>query len=391
MNPLRKIFDKVKPTFEKGGKLGFLQSTFEAFESFAFVPNTTARSGTHIHDAIDLKRTMTVVILALLPALFFGMWNVGFQHHLAFGQTMTFVGMLWFGMIKVLPVVAVSYIVGLGIEFASAQLRGHEVNEGFLVTGMLIPLIMPVGTPLWMVGLATAFAVIIGKEVFGGTGMNIFNPALLARAFIFFAYPSHISGDKVWIAGLNKAPLIDAVSGATPLANAAAGEMDKLPSVFDLFFGFIPGSIGETSTLAIFLGAVILLYTGVASWKVMLSCVAGALSTGFVLNLIDATPYMALPPYYHLLMGGFAFGTVFMVTDPVTGTQTSTGKWIYGFLTGMLAILIRVFNPGYPEGMMLAILFMNAFAPLIDHYVVAANIRRRMERARAVNTTKKEI
>ncbi|MDR0694009.1 MAG: NADH:ubiquinone reductase (Na(+)-transporting) subunit B [Prevotellaceae bacterium] len=382
MKFLRNIIDKMKPAFEKGGKFGFLHSTFEAFESFVFVPNTTSQSGVHIHDSNDLKRTMTTVIVALLPVLLFGMWNIGYQRHLAFGEAMTGWEMFLFGFLKVLPIIVVSYVVGLGIEFTAAQIRKHEVNEGFLVTGMLIPLIMPVDCPLWMVGLATAFAVIIGKEVFGGTGMNIFNPALLARAFIFFAYPSHMSGGNVWIAGMKDTPAIDAITGATPLAHATAGEMDKLPSAYDMFFGFIPGSIGETSTLAILIGALILIYTGVASWKIMLSCIGGALATGFVLNIVGGdNPYMHLSPFYHLLMGGFAFGTVFMATDPVTGAQTATGKWIYGFLIGTFTILVRVFNQGYPEGMMLAILFMNAFAPLIDHYVVAANIRKRMKRS----------
>ena len=385
MKFVRNIIDKVKPPFQKGNKLGFLHSTFEAFESFAFVPNTTSKSGTHIHDSIDLKRTMTVVIIALMPALLFGIWNVGFLHAHTCGVDMGFWEMCWYGILRVFPIILVSYAVGLGIEFAAAQLRGHEVNEGFLVTGMLIPLIMPIGVPLWMVALATAFAVIIGKEIFGGTGMNIFNPALLARAFVFFSYPSHISGDKVWISGISNQPAIDAASGATPLAHAAAGEMDKLPSIFDMFFGFIPGSIGETSTLAILLGAVILIYTGIGSWKIMLSCVVGALGVGFLLNLTAANSYMELPAYYHLLLGGFAFGAVFMATDPVTGTQTEIGKWIYGFLIGALAVLIRVFNAGYAEGMMLAILFMNAFAPLIDHYVVQANIRRRMKRTKLQN------
>ncbi|MDR3350652.1 MAG: NADH:ubiquinone reductase (Na(+)-transporting) subunit B [Prevotellaceae bacterium] len=380
MKFLRNIIDKVKPAFERGGKFGFLHSTFEAFESFIFVPNTTSKSGAHIHDSNDLKRTMTTVIIALLPALLFGMWNIGYQRHLAFGEAMTGGEMFTFGFLKVLPIIVVSYVVGLGIEFASAQLRKHEVNEGFLVTGMLIPMIVPVDCPLWMVGLATAFAVIIGKEVFGGTGMNIFNPALLARAFLFFSYPSHMSGGTVWIAGMKDAPAMDAVTGATPLAHATAGEIDKLPSAYDMFFGFIPGSVGETSTLAILIGALILIYTGVASWKIMLSCVGGALVTGFALNIIGGNPYMNISPFYHLLMGGFAFGTVFMATDPVTGAQTATGKWIYGFLIGTLTVLIRVFNQGYPEGMMLAILLMNAFAPLIDHYVIAAHIRRRTKR-----------
>jgi Na+-transporting NADH:ubiquinone oxidoreductase subunit B len=383
MKFLRDFLDKIKPTFEKGGKLYMFRSTFDAFESFLFVPNTTTKSGTHIRDINDLKHTMTVVLVALMPALLFGMWNVGYQHTLATAGNLHFWSMLWFGFLKVLPIIIISYIVGLGIEFISAQIRGHEVNEGFLVTGMLIPMIMPVDCPLWMIGLATAFAVIIGKEVFGGTGMNIFNPALLARAFVFFAYPSQISGDKVWIAGLGKGDgIIDGFSGATPLAEAASGDIDKLPSITDLFFGFIPGSIGETSTLAILLGAAILIYTGIGSWKVILSCVIGALAAGFLCNAFAANAYMELPAYYHLIMGGFAFGAVFMATDPVSGAQTETGKWIYGFLIGVLAVTIRVFNQGYPEGMMLAILFMNAFAPLIDHYVVEANIKRRLKRAK---------
>ena len=381
MKLLRKFLDKIKPAFEKDGKLKMFHYTFEAFESFLFVPNTTAKSGAHIRDINDLKRTMIVVLTALMPALLFGMWNVGYQHNLATAGEMAFLDMFWFGFLKVLPIIVVTYVVGLGIEFIAAQVRGHEVNEGFLVTGMLIPLIMPVDCPLWMVGLATAFAVIIGKEVFGGTGMNIFNPALLARAFVFFAYPSHITGTKVWVAGLTAGEgVVDGFSGATPLANAAAGE--QLPSIADMFFGFIPGSIGETSTLAILIGAAILIYTGIGSWKVMLSCVVGALGVGYLLNFTAVNPYMEMAPYVHLLMGGFAFGAVFMATDPVTGAQTETGKWIYGFLIGAFTITVRVFNLGYPEGMMLAILFMNAFAPLIDHYVVEANIRRRLKRAK---------
>ncbi|MDR1680329.1 MAG: NADH:ubiquinone reductase (Na(+)-transporting) subunit B [Prevotellaceae bacterium] len=378
---LRKIIDKIKPSFERGARFGFLHSTFEAFESFAFVPNKTTQSGAHIRDCNDLKRVMTVVIIALMPALFFGCWNIGYQHAHTFGVEMTFGAMWLYGFLRVLPVIIVSYAVGLGIEFTAAQLRGHEVNEGFLVTGMLIPLVMPVGVPLWMVGLATAFAVIIGKEIFGGTGMNIFNPALLARAFIFFSYPSQISGDRVWVAGLQSPSAVDVTTGATPLAEVATGGIDRLPSVADLFFGFIPGSIGETSTLAVLIGAVILIYTGVASWKIMFSCVVGLIATGVLLNLVAVNPYMAMPPYYHLLMGGFAFGAVFMATDPVTAAQTEVGKWLYGFLIGALTVLIRVFNEGYPEGMMLAILLMNAFAPLIDHYAVALHIRRRLQRS----------
>lgn len=381
MKILRKLLDNVKPAFEKDGKLKMFHSTFDAFETFLFVPNTTAKSGAHVRDVNDLKHTITVVIVALMPALLFGMWNVGYQHNIAVAGAMGFMEMFWFGFLKVLPIIIVSYVVGLGIEFTAAQLRGHEVNEGFLATGLLIPLIMPVDCPLWMIGLATAFAVLIGKEVFGGTGMNIWNPALLARAFVFFAYPSQISGDKVWIAGLGaNEGIVDGFSGATPLAHAAAG--DTMPSIADMFFGFIPGSIGETSTLAILLGAVILIYTGIGSWKIMLSCVLGALGVGFLLNLTAANAYMEMPAYIHLVMGGFAFGAVFMATDPVTGAQTETGKWIYGFLIGALTIIIRVFNQGYPEGMMLAILLMNTFAPLIDHYVVEANIRRRLKRAK---------
>jgi len=397
---------KIKPTFSKGGKLSFLRSTFDAFEDFLFVPNKVTRRGTHIRDANDLKRMMTVVIVAALPALLFGMWNVGYQHFLATGVstgiqstgTSTvlqafgistgiftsgpgFLTTFWYGFLKVIPLVLVSYIVGLGIEFISAQIRGHEVNEGYLVTGLLIPLIMPVDVPLWMLALSVAFAVIIGKEIFGGTGMNIWNPALLARAFLFFAYPSHISGSTVWIAGLTKGTdIVDGFSGATPLANAAAG-LD-IPSLQQLFLGTIPGSIGETSTLAILLGAALLLFTGVASWKIMISCIVGALSVGGLANGLAINPYMALPAYCHLLLGGFAFGAVFMATDPVTGAQTETGKWIYGFLIGAFTICLRLFNPGYPEGMMLAILLMNTFAPLIDHYVVQSSIRRRAKRAK---------
>ena len=288
-----------------------------------------------------------------------------------------------------MPIVAVSYIVGLGIEFAFAQSRKHEINEGFLVSGMIIPLVMPVDVPLWMVAVATAFAVVIGKEIFGGTGMNIWNPALLARAFVFFSYPSHISGDKIWVAGLNKAQTIaDGFSGATPLAKAAAANSDivnELPSAFDMFFGFIPGSIGETSKLAILIGAAILVFTGTGSWKVMLSGIAGVFATGYLMNAIGGNPYMEMPPYYHFLMGGLLFGLVFMATDPVTSSQTETGKWIYGFLIGVLVVVIRLFNPAYPEGTMLVILLMNTFAPLIDYYVVGANIRRRMKRAKAIS------
>ena len=382
MKGLLNLVNKLKPTFSKGGKLGFLHSTFDAFETFLFVPDTVTKKGAHIRDSIDLKRVMSVAVFAVLPAAAFGIWNIGHQHSLAFGLDMTFWAKVWFGFIKFLPLLLVSYIVGLGIEFASAQIRGHEVNEGYLVSGILIPLIMPVDVPLWILALGVAFAVIIGKEVFGGTGMNIWNPALLARAFVFFAYPSHISGDAIWIEGLKDKvlPIADGFSGATPLANAAAGV--QIPDFMQMFIGNIPGSIGETSTLAILIGAFILILTGVGSWKSMLSCVIGALAVGYLFNAFaEPGTYAALPAYYHLVMGGFAFGTVYMVTDPVTSAQTEKGKWIYGFLIGALTVTIRLFNPGYPEGMMLAILFMNTFAPLIDHYVIEGNIKRRVKRA----------
>lgn len=383
MKVLKKLVDNIKPTFSKGGKLGFLHSTFDAFETFLFVPDHVTKKGVHIKDSIDLKRTMTMVILALMPALLFGMYNTGYQHNLSIGGDMTFWAMFWFGFLKVLPLIIVSYVVGLGIEFIAAQIRGHEVNEGYLVTGMLIPLIMPVDVPLWILSLSVIFAVIVGKEVFGGTGMNIWNPALLSRAFVFFAYPSQISGDKIWIEGLSSGQgIVDGFSGATPLAHAAAGEFDKMPSFMDMFIGFIPGSIGETSTLAILIGAAMLLWTGIASWKIMLSTFAGGILTGLLLNAVGPEgSYMSMPAINHLVMGGFAFGAVFMATDPVTGSQTERGKWIYGFLIGVMAILIRVFNPGYPEGMMLAILLLNTFAPFIDHFVVQSNIKRRLRRA----------
>lgn len=389
MKRLRELIDKIKPNFEKGGKFEKLHSTFDAFETFLFVPNRVTRSGSHIRDCLDLKRVMIVVVVALMPALLFGMYNTGLQHFRAMGVADASVWTcFWFGFLKVLPIIIVSYVVGLGIEFISAQIRGHEVNEGFLVSGMLIPMVMPVDIPLWMVAVATAFAVIIGKEVFGGTGMNVFNPALLARAFIFFGYTPYISGEKVWVAGLtNGTGVVDGYSGATPLTDAASAVLTKADQVqwtygapIDWFLGTIPGCIGETSTLAILIGAVILLWTGIASWRIMLSVFAGGYLTGLLFNLIGANAYMDIPAYYHLIIGGFAFGAVFMATDPVTASQTNTGKFIYGFLIGFLAVMIRVLNPGYPEGMMLAILFMNAVAPLIDYYVVQANIRRRNRR-----------
>lgn len=389
MKLLRKVIDKIKPNFERGGRFGYLHSTFEAFESFLFVPNKVTTRGSHIRDSIDMKRTMSVVVIALIPALLFGIWNVGYLHFLSIGQDADFWQMVGHGVLKVLPIIVVSYVTGLGIEFIFAQIRGHEVNEGFLVSGMLIPLIIPVDVPLWMVAVATAFAVIIGKEVFGGTGMNLLNPALTARAFLFFAYPAWISGDTVWVSGMTRSGgegIIDSFSGATPLAEAAAGNLENIPDILDMFIGIIPGSIGETSTVAILIGAVILWYTGIGSWKIMFSVFAGGLVMGLILNMFAVNPFMEIPAWQHLIMGGFAFGAVFMATDPVTAAQTEKGKWIYGFLIGILAILIRVLNPAYPEGVMLAILLMNVFAPLIDHYVVEANIKRRLKRMKVKRT-----
>ena len=381
MNGLRNMMDKMKPTFSKGGKLSFLGSTFEAFETFLFVPDTTTRRGAHIRDANDMKRTMIMVVVALMPALFFGFYNTGLQHFAMLGQTASWWDCTWFGFLRVLPIIVVSYVVGLGIEFAFAQARGHEVNEGFLVTGLLIPMIMPVDIPLWMVALGTAFAVIFGKEVFGGTGMNVFNPALLARAFIFFAYTPSISGETVWYAGLSRGAIpVDGFSGATALEQlGTTGTMAYSP--MDAFLGFIPGSIGETSTLAILIGAAILLYTGVASWRSMLSVFAGGLLMGWLFQALGVTAY---PAWWHLIVGGFAFGAVFMATDPVTSSQTNTGKYIVGLMTGALAVLIRVVNPAYPEGMMLSILFMNALAPLVDYCVVESSISRRKKRVKLV-------
>ena len=357
---MRKFVDKIKPTFSEGGKLSFLHSTFEGFETFLFVPNTTTSKGSHIRDCNDIKRVMITVVVALLPALLFGMYNIGYQAGIE-GIWRAF----WFGFLEMLPMIIVSYVVGLTIEFAFAQKRKHEINEGFLVTGLLIPMVMPVSVPLWIVALSTAFSVVIGKEVFGGTGMNVFNPALLARAFAFFAYTPQMSGEAVWYA--------DAKTGATALEQlATTGGMEW--SALDAFIGLIPGSAGETSTAAILIGAAILLFTGVASWRIMLSVFVGGLAFGYLFDAVGMTEY---PAYYHLLVGGFAFGAVFMATDPVTSAQTNCGKWIYGFMVGALAVLIRVINPAYPEGMMLSILFMNALAPLIDYFVVERNIARR--------------
>ena len=374
MKALRTLVDKLKPTFTRGGKLGFLASTFGAFETFLFVPNHTTKRGAHIRDCNDMKRTMIVVVLALLPAMLFGCYNTGLQVNLEGWNAFLY------GLVRFLPMLATSYIVGLAIEFVAAQLRGHEVNEGFLVSGFIIPLIMPVSTPLWMIGLGTAFAVIFGKEVFGGTGMNVFNPAVLARAFVFFAYTPHMSGEAVWYSTWKMFGATDATTGATALEQLATnGSMQW--SVADAFFGFIPGSFGETSTLAILIGAAILLFTGIASWKTMISVFAGGAAMAYFFSALGCFDY---PAYYHLIVGGFAFGAVFMATDPVTSAQTSTGKYIVGFLTGAIAILIRQVNPAYPEGMMLSILFMNALAPLVDYFVVEANIRRRANRVKTV-------
>ncbi len=388
MNGLRNLVDKTNPTFEKGGKLGFLHSTFDAFETFLFVPNTVTKKGAHVRDCVDLKRVMIMVVIALVPAMLFGIWNVGYQHSEAFGLDWGFWNIVLYGLVKVLPLYIVSYLVGLGIEFVSAQIQGHEVNEGYLVSGMLIPLIVPVDVPLWMLAIAVAFAVIIGKEVFGGTGMNIWNPALLTRAFLFFSYPSMMSGDTVWTGGVTRFlnegvafqagnGLVDGFSGATPLADPTLANLQ--PQLMDMILGTIPGSVGETSVIAILIGAVILLWTGVASWKIMLSSVAGGLAIGYLGYAVGATD---LPGYYQLVMGGFLFGTVFMATDPVTSAQTECGKWIYGFLVGALAVTVRIWNPGYPEAMMLAILLMNTFAPLIDHYVVEGSIKRRAKKVK---------
>ena len=388
MNGLRNLVDKIKPTFEKGGKLGFLHSTFDAFETFLFVPNTVTKRGAHVRDCVDLKRVMIMVVLALVPAMLFGIWNTGYQHSLAFGLEWGFGDIVLYGLVKVLPLYVVAYLVGLGIEFVSAQIQGHEVNEGYLVSGMLIPLIVPVDVPLWMLAIAVAFAVIIGKEVFGGTGMNIWNPALLTRAFLFFSYPSKMSGDTIWTGGVTRFMnegiayqagngLADGFSGATPLADPTLNNL--APKFMDMVIGTIPGSVGETSVIAILLGAILLIWTGVASWKIMVSSVIGGLAIGYLGYAVGATE---LPGYYQLVMGGFLFGTVFMATDPVTSAQTECGKWIYGFLVGALAVTVRIWNPGYPEGMMLAILLMNTFAPLIDHYVIEGSIKRRAKKVK---------
>lgn len=379
---LKKYIDKLRPSFEENGKLHCFHSVFEGFESFLYVPNTTSKSGTNIHDAIDSKRIMSIVVIALLPALLFGMYNVGWQNYAAAGRlaAASFFDLFGYGFLAVLPKLLVSYIVGLGIEFAWAQMKNEEIQEGYLVSGILIPMIVPVECPLWILALAVAFSVIFVKEIFGGTGMNIFNVAIAARAFMFFSYPTEMSGASVWIAkdsilGLGNT-LPDTFTQATPLALVSKSG-DAGCSLSDMILGFIPGSIGETSVIAIAIGALILLITGIASWKIMLSVFVGGAATALMFYSIGETP---IPWYEHLFLGGFCFGAVFMATDPVTSARTETGKYIYGFLIGLMAIVVRVMNPGYPEGMMLAILFMNMFAPLIDYCVVQHNISSRMRR-----------
>ena len=378
MKLFKNILDSVKPHFLKGGKLEKLYPAYDAFETFLFVPGHTTSHGTHIKDAIDLKRTMAFVVLAMLPCILFGMWNIGDQYHKALNIEVNFLENLIFGFWKFMPLLIVSYAVGLSVEFAFAVSRGHSVNEGYLVSGMLIPLIMPVDVPLWMLAVSVVFAVVIGKEVFGGTGMNILNPALTARAFLFFAYPSYMSGDKVWVHGAS----VDGYSGETILGALAANTNwnSLLWNASDAFYGFIPGSVGETSFIAILIGAALLIFSGIGSWRIILFTFIGGYLTAFLFNLWGANALMSTPAHIHLIIGGFAFGAVFMATDPVTATQTNKGKIIYGLLVGFFAIVIRVFNPAYPEGMMLAILFMNVFAPLIDHYIIESNVKKRLGR-----------
>ena len=376
MNFLRKKLDEIKRPFQKGEKFEKFAPAVNAFDTFLFVPNHTTKTGSHIRDAVDLKRTMVTVIIALLPALIYGIYNTGYQHFSQLGGDFSFLDAFIHGAWKIVPMIVVSYVVGLSIEFAFAVYRGHEVNEGYLVTGLLIPMIMPVDIPLWMVAISVAFAVLIAKEAFGGTGMNILNPALTARAFAFFAYPTYMSGNKVWV---SEASSMDGVSGETILGTLAAdGNVNY--SMFEMFQGSIPGSIAETSTLWIIVGAVILIATGIGSWRIMLGSVLGAAFMGFLFNLWGANALMSFSWMNHLVVGGFAFGVVFMATDPVSAAQTAKGKWIYGVLVGIFCIMIRVFNPAYPEGVMLAILLMNVFAPTIDHYVIQGNINKRKKR-----------
>ena len=396
MKALRNFMNKIEPSFRPGGKLAKLESVYDGMETFLFTPNATSRSGVHIHDGNDMKRTMITVVAALIPALLFGMYNIGYQHYLAIGQSQEgWFTMFLYGLLALLPVIVVSYAVGLGIEFISAQIHHKEIQEGFLVTGILIPLIVPINTPLWMTAVATAFAVIFAKEIFGGTGMNIFNVALITRAFLFFSYPSRMSGDEAFVKmdsafGMGNGTVVDAFTGATPLGQVATSVGDPSMtniigepiSCIDAFIGLIPGSPGETSMIAILIGAAILLLTGIASWRIMCSVFVGGIAMGALVHALPSATYPAsmLDPMTQLCLGGFAFGAVFMATDPVTGARTKVGQYIYGLLIGVFAILIRVYNSGYPEGMMLAILLMNAFAPLIDHCVVSSNIKRRARR-----------
>jgi Na+-transporting NADH:ubiquinone oxidoreductase subunit B len=398
MKFLRNTLDKYKHSFEKGGKWEKFYYVFEAFDTFAFAPNITAQpKGAHIRDAMDMKRLMVTVIISMVPALLFGIYNVGHQHFIALGENAEFMDKVLIGLQQVVPVIIVSYAAGLGVEFIFATIRRHPVNEGFLVTGMLIPLVMPPAIPLWQVAIATIFAVLIGKEAFGGTGMNVLNVALTARAFLYFAYPVNMSGD-VWTYLGEGAKTVEGYSGATPLsiaANAATTGENVVaslgnfasswnPGVYsleNLFIGFMPGSVGETSTLMCLIGALILVATGSGSWKIIVSVFAGAYAMGLFLNLVGGNAFVQLPAHYHLVIGGLAFGAVWMATDPVTASQTETGKWIYGFMIGLFTVLIRVFNPAYPEGIMMAILLMNVFAPLIDYFVVSANKKRRLQRA----------
>ena len=376
MNALRKKFDSLRRPFGKGQKLEKFAPAINAFDTFLFVPNHTTKKGAHIRDAVDLKRTMVTVIIALLPALIYGIYNTGYQYHVQTGESFTFIDAFIHGAFKIVPMIIVSYVVGLTIEFGFAVYRGHEINEGYLVTGLLIPISKPVDIPLWMVGISTAFAVLIAKEAFGGTGMNILNPALTARAFAFFAYPTYMSGNKVWV---SEAGSVDGISGETILGSLAAGQ-DVKYSMIQMFQGSIPGSIAETSTLWVAVGALILILTGIGSWRIIIGGIIGAAIMGLLFNLWGANALMSFSWMNHLIVGGFAFGIVFMATDPVSAAQTNKGKWIYGILTGILCIMIRVFNPAYPEGVMLAILLMNVFAPTIDHYVVNANINKRKKR-----------
>jgi Na+-transporting NADH:ubiquinone oxidoreductase subunit B len=381
MNIIRKQLDKIREPFEEGGKFEQYQPAINALDTFLFVPKYTTKNGAHIRDAVDLKRTMITVIIALIPALLFGMWNAGYQHYVELGQEPGILEAFMHGAYKIVPMIVVSYGVGLAIEFFFAVKRGHEVNEGYLVTGLLIPMIMPIDIPLWMVALSVIFSVLIAKEAFGGTGMNLLNPALTARAFAFFAYPTYMSGNKVWV---SEASNVDTISGETILG-ALAGGKEVAYNTASMFSGVIPGSISETSTLLILLGAGVLIFTKVGSWRIILSGFAGAAAMGLIFNAlpslgVEGNALTNFPWYQHLIVGGLAFGVVFMATDPVSGSQTNKGKWIYGFLIGFLGVMIRIFNPAYPEGIMLAILLMNVFAPTIDHYVVGGNIKRRKKR-----------